>query len=156
MYWLTHTLPKADPATFTVSDEGIHDKNWIYQNDGLFGPVSLITDNRRYAGALPGDCTKAGNGHDPIVPSSYPELFSENLRVIGYVSSDATCVIDKGSGTAQYFEYGTDQGAELSKDGSRLYFMKYMSEGQAVNGEECPSCGKYAIDRITGVINKVQ
>lgn len=148
-------LPAADPATFAiVSPNAARDKKWIYINDALFGPASLITDNTEYAKALPADCNPAGA--DPISPQPFPGAFSENENVIGYMSASRICVIDKKAGTVQSFPYGFADSTLLSKDGSKVLYFKNQSEGAVMNGlTTCADCGQYSLDRATGKAEKV-
>jgi len=151
----------ADPASFKMIPligyvEALPaDKNWVYdQSGGHLAPVSLISET--YAYALPAACTKTDSDGRPIIsPSELPQLYSEDLSVIGYDGPDAACIIDKKSGNAQYYPYGWEAGVALSPDGSKVLYDVYESEGAAMNGETCADCGTYAIDRATGKTSKV-
>lgn len=152
VYNLDHKLPNADSASFTL-DPVPNDKNWIYLNNTVVGPASLIADNVQYSNALPAECNKSGA--DTISPLAFPPAFSADGSVIGYPNDFAICIIDKKANTVQVYPYGTQQGASLSKDGSKVLFFKYQSEGQAINGIPCPDCGQYSLDRATGKVEKL-
>jgi hypothetical protein len=151
VYNVYRALPDADPATFTLSPVA-HDKNWIYLDDAIVGPVSLIIDNAVYAKGLPAECNPAGA--NPINPQPYPTAFSADGSVIGYTNSDAICVIDKKAHTIQNFPYGFAESVSLSKDGSKVLFFKYQ-KGDGVDGQTCTDCGQYSLDRATGKVEKL-
>ncbi|MDB5224896.1 MAG: hypothetical protein JWO43_518 [Candidatus Adlerbacteria bacterium] len=152
VYSLDHALPNADPATFTL-DPVPSDKNWIYLNDTVVGPARLITDNVQYSKALPTDCNTPGA--DAIYPRVFPPAFSADGSVVGYPNDFSICVIDKKTNSIQIFPHGTEQGVSISKDGSKILYFKYQSEGAAMNGETCADCGQYSLDRVTGKVQKI-
>jgi hypothetical protein len=157
-------LPEADPYTFgpisgPTSQEFTADKNWIYKNDKIFGPVSLM--DQTYAQSLPEICTEKDtvdqyaylNGPQP---SLIPDIFSKDLSVVGYAGSDGVCIIDKKTRTAEYYPYGWYEGVDLSDDGSQVYYNVFEKESQGdPAGYVCKECGEYAIDRATGMVTKL-
>lgn len=151
VYSQDHAIPNADPATFAL-DPVPSDKNWIYLNDTVVGPARLIVDNAQYAKALPAECNKLGA--DTIYPHIYPPAFSVDGRVIGYTNYFAICVIDEMANTVQVYPYGTEQGASLSGDGSKILYFKYQ-KGDGVDGETCADCGQYSFDRATEEVMKI-
>ena len=147
VYDICQRIPQADPQSFRILSPLVPvDKNWIYGNAAVVGPISLMTSNAQYATELPTACISREN---PIQPFVYPRLFSRDLSVIGYTSDSATCVINKKSGRIQLINYGAEQGAQLSSDGTKLFYSKYQSEGAAINGETCAACGTYSVDLAT-------
>jgi hypothetical protein len=154
VYNLNHELYNADPATFVILYPLIpKDKNWIYQGAEIVGPASLITQNAEYAKVLPAPCNPLGA--ELIQPQVYPPAFSADGSIIGYANNSAICVIDKKKNTVERYPYGMDMGVSLSKDGSKILYFKYQSEGAGMNGETCAACGQYAVDRATGKVSKV-
>ncbi|MDB5225639.1 MAG: hypothetical protein JWL87_591 [Candidatus Adlerbacteria bacterium] len=153
VYSNDHVIPEADPETFVLSPVA-KDKNWIYLNDTVVGPVNLITDNAEYSRVLPATCNPAGA--EPILPRVYPTAFSADGSVIGYANYFRICVIDKKADTVENFPHGSEGGVSISKDGSKILYFKYQSEGQAMNGIPCPDCGQYSLDRATGKVQKIQ
>lgn len=154
VYSLYTEVPKADPKTFVILPPLVpKDKNWIYSGAEVIGPASLITDNAAYANVLPAECNPADS--EPIKPQTYPPAFSADGSVIGYSNYSRVCVIDKKANTIQNFLYGTEQSVSLSKDGSKVLYFKYQSEGAAINGETCADCGQYSFDRATGKVEKL-
>ncbi|MHB8860355.1 MAG: DKNYY domain-containing protein [Minisyncoccota bacterium] len=151
VYWNGRVIAGADSATFVLSPV-TRDKNWIYQNDTVVGPVSLATDNTQYSTALPAACNPSNA--ETIYPRPYPSVFSADGNVIGYTSDNAVCVIDKSADTVRRFPYGTQQGVSISKDGSKVLYFKYQ-KGDGVGGQTCADCGQYSIDRATGVTQKL-
>ncbi|HVZ75791.1 MAG TPA: DKNYY domain-containing protein [Candidatus Paceibacterota bacterium] len=151
VYNLYRPLQGADAATFTLVPVP-HDKNFIYQNSDVIGPVSLMTDNTQYAKALPAACNTSST--DIIYPQVYPPAFSQDGSVIGYPNDNAICIIDKNADTVQVFPYGTQQGVSISKDGLKILFFKYQ-KGDGEGEQACPDCGQYSYDRATGAISRV-
>lgn len=151
VYNLDHKLPNADSATFTL-DPVPSDKNWIYLNDTVVGPVSLITDNVPYSKALPAECNKSGD--ETIYPQVFPAAFSADGQIIGYPNDFSVCVIDKKANTVQVFPYGTQQGVSLSKDGSKVLYFKYQ-KGEGEGEQTCADCGQYSYTRATGKVEKL-
>jgi len=161
VFHLGTLLVGADPASFkmiSLTGYGMAlpaDKNWVYgASDGRLAPVSLISDT--YARALPEVCMKTDTGGRPtITPSQLPELYSDDYSVIGYDGSSAVCIIDKKTASAEYYPYGWEASVALSRDGSKVLYNVFESEGAAMNGETCADCGTYALDRATGKTSKV-
>jgi hypothetical protein len=145
-------IPSADPATFVLEPVS-KDKNWIYLNDTIVGPVSLITDNVEYARALPVDCNPAGT--DQVFPQVYPTAFSKDGSIVGYANDSRICVINKKVNTIKNYPYGTDMGVSLSKDGLGILFFKYQ-KGDGEGEQSCADCGQYSYDLASGKVEKVQ
>lgn len=152
VYNLDHKLPNADPATFTL-DPVPSDKNWIYLNDKIVGPISLIVDNVQYSKALPPACNKSGT--ETIFLQIFPPAFSTDEQVIGYPNDFSICVIDKKASIVQIFPYGTQQGVSISKDGSKILYYKYQ-KGYGEGEQTCADCGQYSYTRATGKIESLR
>ncbi|MCR4276358.1 MAG: DKNYY domain-containing protein [Candidatus Parcubacteria bacterium] len=150
VYNLFQKIPNADPATFVILSPFIPvDKNWIYKNNVVFGPASLIDET--YAEALPANCTKTGQWTPK--PAPVPSIFSKDETVVGYVGPNAVCIIDKKTQKSEYYEKGWEDGVALSDDGSKLYYSIFA---KGMGGGTCADCGKYAIDRATGSEERVK
>jgi hypothetical protein len=149
VYNLFAEIRGADPETFKiVSYDTEVDKNWVYYNGTLIGPVSLVDET--YAHSLPENCTKP-SPYD-ILPSLRPSIFSKDGTVVGYTGMNATCLIDKKTRTSEYYQYGYWNGVALSDDGSQLY---YSIVRKGSGGGVCASCGTYSIDRATGEESRI-
>lgn len=141
-------VANADPATFVLEPVS-HDKNWIYVNDTVVGPVSLIADNMQFSKTLPSACNMPNT--DIIYPQVYPPSFSADGSIVGYPNDVAICIIDKKTNNVQIFPYGTQQGVSLSADGAKILFYKYQ-KGDGAGESTCKECGQYSYDRATGEI----
>lgn len=152
VYYTGQLVSHADQATFVILSPFIPvDKNWIYTNNVVFGPASLISET--YAQALPPNCTKEGTWTPK--PAPIPSIFSKDETVVGYAGPDAVCIIDKKTQKSEYYEKGWEDGVALSDDGSKLYYSIFM-KGGGVGGGTCSDCGTYAIDRTTGKEERIK